>query len=148
MLAAAPGAAVELRRSPANAVSLIGALLRDTGKSSDAEANGAKVKVGPFGDIGPLPIVEDCRNLTPDSLTGHAAIGVLRQQLVIVGVGMTDMGNHSEADRLRAELFGRGGAADTAAVLATCMFGNFHLFCSRTPGILLADRAANAVTNS
>ena len=88
-----------------------------------------------------MPIVEDCRNLTPDSLPCRVAIGVLCQQLVIVGMGVPDVGNHSQADRLGAELFRRGGAADAAAILAACMFGNLRRFLCRTPGIVLADRA-------
>src|SRR5690349_9943480 len=94
-----------------------------------------------LGPAGPLPIVEDCRCLTSNSLPCRIAIRVPRQQLVIVGMGMPDMGNHSEADRLGAEPLGRGGAADAVAILAACMFGNLRLFCCRTPGILLADRA-------
>ena len=67
---------------------------------------------------------------SPDSLPCRVAICVLRQQLVIIGMGMPDMGNHSEADRLEAENnFGGDGTTDAAAILAACMFGNFHLFC-------------------
>ena len=37
------------------------------------------------------------------------------------------MGNHSEADRFRAEIFGRGSTADAATVFAAGVFGNSHL---------------------
>jgi hypothetical protein len=94
-----------------------------------------------FARAGRLPIVEDCRYVSPDSLPCRVAIRILRQQLVIIGMDMPDMGNHSKADHLWAELFGSGGAAHTAAVLAACMFGNLDFFFRGTPRILLADRA-------
>ena len=115
----------------------------------DENSGSSRILVSLFGEAqpsgpgrgGPLPDVEDSRDLTPDSLPCRLAIGVLRKQLVVLGVRMADMGDHRQADGLRAEFFRRRRASHAAAVLAASMFRDFGRFLRRAPGILLADRA-------
>ena len=47
-----------------------------------------------------------------DSLPCRLTIGVPAQQLIVLGVDMPDVRNHCQADRLPAELFGGGAAAN------------------------------------
>ena len=86
-----------------------------------------------------MPIVQDLRNETVDSLPGFVAIRVLHQKLVIVGMNMADMGDHSQTDGLRVEFFGRCGTADASTILAAGMFGDLIRFFRRAPGKVLAD---------
>jgi len=91
-----------------------------------------------------LPVLEDGGDLVTHLRPRVPSIVTPKEQLVIGGFGVADMGDHREADCLFVERLCGATPADAAAVLAACVLRNLCLAAFGRVRIEVADSGGEA----
>src|SRR6266542_759059 len=92
-----------------------------------------------------FPLPEDLAHLVLHFLPSEHPVVKPGQQEVVIGLGVTDMGDDSETDRLAVELLRRRGSAHAPAVFQAGVLRDPFLHAGGTTGKLLTDRLGESL---